>query len=257
MNNITKAALLAAWLVGGTIGTQAVQHVISVNGTDAIFLAGRTDVSIPEPDQPWSVLLRHGFPTPEEAKETFPSFISVNAGDVVKVFDPAVGGINFFNGSFGGLFGPEGNIASSSLSALGGISGYLGTQGPLVGVFLNNNIPLSSPPPTLDFSNSAARDFTSISPLLGQIFFIGDGQTSGGTLQQFIAPADATPLFSGIPDVFGFGGAPGPYDYNDGSYRITVGVNEEPPRSVPEAGSSLALLGIGLAALASIRSRRS
>jgi hypothetical protein len=89
---------------------------------------------------------------------------------------------------------------------------------------------------------------------LGQIFFIGDGENSANILQEFIAPTGATRLFLGVPDGFGFLGAPGAYDDNDGSYRIRVGVNQNP---VPEAGTSVASLLLGsLAGGAWLRRRK-
>jgi hypothetical protein len=240
----------------GNFETKAIQHVITIQGTDAIFIAGRTDVVIPPANEPFATLIRHGGPTPEEAQETFPSSITVAGGDIVKVFDPGVGGVNFFNGFGPPYFGPEGAAPASSITSLGGISGYIGTQGALVGVFLDNSVPSSGPAPaTLDFSSVASRNELSISPGLGQVFFIGDGQTSSAVLQQFIAPAGATRLFFGIPDGFGFLGAPGAYDDNDGSYQITVGINEEPSRTVPDGGSTAALAVLSLAGLGFARRR--
>lgn len=83
-----------------------------------------------------------------------------------------------------------------------------------------------------------------ITPLLGQIFYIGDGKNSADLFQTFIAPTGATRLVLGIPDGFGFNGAPGAYDDNDGSYSIRLGINEIPTK-VPEPGN-LALLFMGL-----------
>lgn len=223
---------------------------VTIDGSDAIFLAGRTDLTIPPASDPWpGGMIRHPSPTPEEILETLPPEISISGGDTVQVSDPAVGGISFFNG-FGGItYGPEGNPADSNLSSFGGISGYLGTQGALVGVFLDATIPVSGPPPTLDFrTGGIGTDFTSLSPDLGQIFFIGDGRTSGGTFQSFVAPSTATRLFLGIPDGFSFVGQPGAYDDNDGGYRIRVGVNEAPVVPLPAGGlllaSGLALFGL-------------
>jgi len=236
---------------------QAQIYDLGIDGSDAIWLAGRTDLVIPPASDPWpGGLGRHGGPTPEEIQETMPSFISVVAGDVIKALDPAVGGISFFNGFGAPIFGPGGNGASgSSLTSFGGISSYIGPQGPLVGVFLDNSVPSGAAPGGLDFSPAGLGiDFASLSPELGQVFYIGDGKTAGGDFQSFIAPSGATRLFLGIPDGFGFGGAPGAYDDNDGSYRIKIGVNQVPAIPEPET-YVLMLAGLALLRLAARRRR--
>lgn len=238
----------------------AVLFDITVDGGDAIFLAGRTDVVIPPASDPWTGpgthLIRHGFPTPEEIRETLPPTVSVTGGDIVRVGDPAIGGVNFFNGLGPPYFGPSGNgVGGSNLNPLDGISGYIGPQGPLAGVFLDDSIPSSGPAPsTLDFSPSGlGLDFLSLAPMLGQIFYIGDGVTSGAVFQEFIAPAGATRLFLGIPDGFGFVGSPGAYDDNDGSYRVRIGVNQFP--TVPEP-AIVALISLGLAGIGFARRKK-
>jgi hypothetical protein len=233
---------------------------VTINGGDAIWLAGRTDLVIPPANQPWpGGLIRHSGPTPEEVLETMPPGFGVSAGDVIRVLDPASGGISFFNGIGGTIYGPEGNgvAGSSVISSFGGISGYLGTQGALVGVFLDNSIPNGAAPPTLDFSISGlGTDFLSLTPALQQVFYIGNGVTSGNVFQEFVAPAGATRVFLGITDAFGFNGPPGAFDDNDGSYQIRVGINELPtPTAVPEP-ASMTLVGMGIGALAYARKRR-
>jgi len=257
----TISAVLAA--CGGLAlasAAQAAIHDVTIDGPDAIWLAGRTDLVIPPASDAWpGGLIRHIGNTPEEALEAIPSFVSVVGGDIVRALDSAVGGVNFFNGFGPPFFGPSGNeAAGSSLTAFGGISGYLGPQGPLTGVFLSNAIPSAGPPATLDFSTPALRDFASLSPALGQVFYIGDGKTSGDVFQQFIAPVGATRLFLAIPDGFGFAGPPGAYDDNDGSYRIRIGVNEVPViPNIPEPETyALMLAGLGVLGAVSRRRRR-
>ena len=230
---------------------------LTIDGSDAIFLAGRTDLAIPAANLAWpGGLIRHGGPTPEEILETLPSGFSVVGGDVIRVLDPATGGISFFNGFGAPLFGPDGNgAAGSSLTSFGGISGYSGPQGPLVGVFLSDAVPSAGAPAALDFTPAGLGiDFLNLAPDLGQVFYIGNGVTAGNVFQEFVAPVGATRVFFGIADGFGFVGAPGAYDDNDGSYRIRVGLNEVPTR-VPEPATTSLLL-FGAAALSLARKRR-
>jgi hypothetical protein len=71
----------------------------------------------------------------------------------------------------------------------------------LLGVFLTDDRPDQSPdPPNLDFSTQESRDFLVLSPRLKQVFFIGDGRTSQGAVQEVIVPAGATRLFLGTMD---------------------------------------------------------
>lgn len=223
---------------------------VTIDGSDAIFLAGRTDVDIPPANEPWegpgTFLARHDSPTPEEILETLPPVIfGIEAGDIISASDPATGGISFFNGIGDPLFGPSGNGTSgSSLTSLDGISGYIGPQGPLTGVFLNDDVPATGPAPsTLDFSNNGlGTDFPELNPDLNQVFYIGDGIDSLGEFQRFIAPNGSTRLALGVPDGFGFGGVPGAYDDNDGSYRVLIGINATP---VPEPSTLLILAVVG------------
>jgi hypothetical protein len=54
---------------------------ITIDGSDAIFLAGRTDLNIPPASAPWpGGLIRHSSSTPEEIKETLPPIIPVSPG---------------------------------------------------------------------------------------------------------------------------------------------------------------------------------
>ena len=77
----------------------------------------------------------------------------------------------------------------------------------LMGVFLGDGLPEATPE-RLDFTAEPwgmGTDFTSLSPELGQTFFVGDGYTSLGDLQQFVAPDGATRIFLGFGDALQFG----------------------------------------------------
>ena len=108
----------------------------------------------------------------------------------------------------------------------------------LLGVFLGPDQPNATAPPVgLNFQTSGL-DFTSLSPLLKQVFFIGDGQTSGSVVQQFVIPEGATRLYLGVMDGFGW--------FNN-SGAITVGVSH-----LPEPGLTVQLV-VGVLGLALLR----
>jgi len=125
------------------------------------------------------------------------------------------------NGGWCGLAGAEGDSSEGSFrhttGAENGIADLAAPIDSLIGVFLNSTQPdLGAAPDSLDFSTLAARDFASLSPLLKQPFFIGDGlRNDGTTVQSFIVPTGATRLFLGTMDGFGW------YN-NTGSLAVTV-----------------------------------
>lgn len=261
-----RIILVAGLSLFASQSAQAATFDVTVDATDAIFLAGRTDLAIPPANLSWGDnnpatedgMRRHSGPTPEEALETLPPNISVTDGDVVRVLDPAIGGINFFNGYGPPFFGPAGNggLTASNLSSFGSLSGYTGSQGALAGVFLSDAIPTGAPPPATLNAATEIDPFVEIAPLIGQIFYIGTGQTAGGDFRRYVAPTGATRLFFGIPDGFSFVGVPGAYDDNDGAYRIRVGINTIPtlpPVPLPAAGW---LMLAGLAGLTVARRKR-
>ena len=88
----------------------------------------------------------------------------------------------------------------------------------MLGVFLTNNAPNTQPAPTVerDYSTQAARDQQTFSDIqLQQPFFVGDGQTSSGTVQTFVVPQGATKLYLGTMDGH-------QWSNNSGSFSVTI-----------------------------------
>jgi hypothetical protein len=96
-------------------------------------------------------------------------------------------------------------------------------------------------PPALDFSGSGiGTSFASLSPLLDQLFFIGDGLTGTGTgdVQQFVVPADATELYLAVADSVGASGN------NSDSISVDVSETPEPSAFVLVSAGLLAVLAL-------------
>jgi len=83
---------------------------VTVDGVDAIFLAGRglddffifgqipTQIPIPNGDPNAFILLRHDFVLPEfPLRERVPPSIPVSEGAVVRAVSRAIGGVSFFH----------------------------------------------------------------------------------------------------------------------------------------------------------------
>jgi RHS repeat-associated protein len=140
------------------------------------------------------------------------------------------------------LAGPDGTtncvgITFTNLASYNGISGlrhedrltFLG------GVFLGPDEPFDPAPPHLTFSST--QDFSTLSPLLNQLFFIGDGRSAAGTTQQFVAPAGATRLYLGIVDSCSpnkdTATLPGCYQDNIGQLAAVLNVSVSPNDGEP------------------------
>jgi hypothetical protein len=242
---VIMGAVLA--LQGASFGDQA---TVTVAGTDAIFLAGRTDVTIAPPGAAPAgyPLVRNTNPPPGPNTESFPlSFPAAGS----ETFQFAASGIITFDyPTNGNVWGPDGySVLTASINSLGGISGWRGPRGALVGLFLDDANPAGGTAPSY---LSYSTNFTSLAPGLGQVFFIGDGLTGTGTgtQQTFTAPAGATRLFLGYPDAPYWTGAPGAYTDNMGTSQVTVTASG----SLPEP-ATLGLLAAGGMALL-LRRRR-
>jgi hypothetical protein len=146
-----------------------------------------------------------GNPTPAVAPTNSPSLVSglTIAGGVHLCFREA-SGITSYAGS--GQYGPDGE--TDWIVAQDPANGINTTRAPiqsLVGIFLDDRVPNTyTQAASLDFSTAASRDFSTLSPGLKQVFYIGDGMNSAGQLQEFVVPTGATRLYLGIMDEKGW-----------------------------------------------------
>ena len=175
--------------------------------------------------------------------------ISFVAGDLFTF--SSSGATDHCSGGGCGLAGADGDLieppAGHSSGAENGIANVVAPIDSLIGVFLGPAQPdLTAAPGALDFSTPALRDFASLSPLLKQPFFIGDGLRNDFiTTQYFVAPAGATRLYLGTMDGFG-------WFNNVGSLEVDVNVAAT---SAPEP-TTLVLVGAGLIGAVRRRVRR-
>ena len=163
---------------------------------------------------------------------------------LVLTFSSVLGSVSFDNGTH--INDPDGVGSASGINvnSFGGISGTIAnTAGFLAGVFLGPSAPIDPAPLRLDFT-IINTSFSSLSPQLDQVFFIGDGLTADGTgtVQRFNVPAGATRLVLGFVDAPGYGGDPGGYGDNHGSFVATFNFLVVPEPSV----SALFFVGWGL-----------
>ena len=118
----------------------------------------------------------------------------------------------------GARFGPDGSTWRVYTQQADG-HGHKAPVAPLnalMGVFLPREGESYPEPPRLDFATAASKDYATLEPQVGQVFFIGDGKRADGSLQTVIAPDQADRLFLGVQDDAGF------WWDNFGSYRLTV-----------------------------------
>ncbi len=183
----------------------AATNTITVPGTADPYLAGMPDN--------WSV-----------KGDTAPAQSPV----LVQLQDIAPGDSLVFNAKGqtdfnGGATDPNADLADGSgfygEGADDAISGCNYPLNALVGVFLDDNTPVPvspdprptpTPPASLDFTSNNAggsayqavpggTDYTTLEPQLRQLFFIGNGRTSGGTPQHVVVPRGRLACISVAP----------------------------------------------------------
>jgi len=97
-------------------------------------------------------------------------------------------------------------VAPAGSAPTGSNNGMSNTRAPIgsvMAVFLSDNAPTTgSTPSNLDFGSSSARDYSSISPKLQHVFFVGDGLRTDGTTQEIVIPDGATRVFVGMMDAW-------------------------------------------------------
>lgn len=219
----TAAALATSIPSGQEPNTPGGNSYQVIGAGPVLYLAGRSDITIPPVDQPSDITL---FACRPEGKiqESFPPGYRISPGAEFTI--QASGRINYYGGPEAEGYLPDGDSSTADIFAFGGISGYYGPAGALAGVFLDDNIPNGTPPDRLDFTNEGlGHNFDRLQPGLGQVFFIGDGANSVGVRQVFLAPPGATRLFIGLVDSAAFSGDPSCYTDNLGSYTFEIHSN--------------------------------
>ncbi len=182
-----------------------------------------------------------------------PTLVTLPAGATVVTFSNVTGTVSFNGSNFNGADGGTSLGANTQVSAFNSLSGinYAGRTVFLVGVFLDASTPSGMEPAALSYSDTTAGS-PSHSPLLRQVFFVGDGLDASSALQSFAVPSGATRLYLGFADAWNESsvtGQPGWYFDNTGSLSLTV-------TAVPEP-AGVALLGVGLLGLLAWRRRTS
>jgi hypothetical protein len=237
MKSWSPIAMAAAATVLAAAASQAGAVAVNVDAQANIYAAGLADTS--------------GF----SAGGLLPVSIALGAGSTSVVFDSVVAGSPVSGSPSGGATcvfnglasSGDGSTCVSSVSDVFSANGYSayylsGRTMTLVGVFVGATKSPTAPAGN-PMSFADANTATGFSPLLQQVFFIGDGRTAADALQTFAVPTGATTLYLGFADAYGFYGAPGAYTDNYGSLDVSLSV-----AAVPEP-ATLMMSVLGLAAL--------
>jgi hypothetical protein len=198
-------ATATAYYVAGSSVTNS-----PVQGVGNPYLAGMPSGSEASLGNPAS--------SPDSAPTNSPNQVSVSLTSATVITVTSVTGstLNYGGSPSNGPTGVSSNVGDNYGGAENGISDANVPIGALVGVFLTNSQPsLSTAPSSLDFSTSTEQNYTTLSPQIQQIFYIGSGQTSSGAQQQIVVPSGATRLFVASWDFY-------QYNNNVGSFQINA-----------------------------------
>ncbi len=220
LNRSSRPCLLAlAGLIAGCSSgsghTPSPINTYVVQGTADIWLAGQANGS----ELPSTVIAN-----PDVAPTNSPLLVPVAAASTL-TFSVTGATANFktttcTGATPDGAFCNSANVTDNNGPAEG-VSSVSAPFNSLVGVFLDDGVPgtAASVPQGLDFTNNT--NFATLSPILRQVFFIGDGLTGTGTgsVQRFLVPPGATRLFLASCDNAGAS--------NDNAGQFTVVVSSE------------------------------
>ncbi len=225
MNHITHSHKTFVALLFSTLASFAgIAATILVPGTADPWLAGMPDGATASlgdtaPEQSPSLVL--GIPIIPGIALTFTASGGVSYHPLTALDGPE-GSTNGYGGHYPGFPAAENGIANC-----------VAPGDALLGIFLGPALPTLSPAPAwLDFSTPQSREYRTLTPTLKQVFFIGDGHTADGTLQQVLVPSGATRFFLGTMDGSGW--------YNNiGSFTVEVFSPDLPQMSVRLFSSEL------------------
>ncbi len=243
---LTRATVLGVTILA-MAANPAVAAPITVAATAEIYSAGGNTGLASGATSPPSIALPGGTVSVQ--------FTSVTGSISCTV--SAEGCISLNNGSnYNDPDGAGAGASTSSNTGAGAISGITShNSGSLMGLFVAAGGPSGNAPAALNFTTGSGTGFTSLSPLLDQTFFIGDGLTGdgSGSLQTFYVPTGAITLFLGISDACSYNGTPSCYSDNLGTFSVSASL-QSGGTTVPEPGAFV-LLGVGLLGLGCVRFR--
>ena len=238
--------------VAALTGVSARAASVTVSATDDIYMVSGTGTA------PVAVTLSGA------TSVSFASVTGTLTSSGGNACGSALGCIVLNNGTGNNPNDPDGIGAGTATSFNSGTSSISGLTmqgaGALVGVFVSAGGPAGAAPTALNFTaGGLGTSFSSLSPVLDQVFFIGDGLTGdgSGTMQVFNAPTGATTLYLGISDAAGYNGGPSSYGDNLGAYNVNFTLAGSGTGSVAPEPAALSLLGAGLLLTVGCKYRRS